>query len=240
MNSFKFLGSLFNELSLENSFKSSKNRAGQRSKFIFEGYEIWCEFKKIKYLRLKISRDLRLSLGVPLSCNEKEIYAFLQKNKAWIAEKFALLQARQSEEKKFFFLGKKYELDLNESFEKTGFKSGILQAKNEADLEEFLHKNAKIIFSFYLKKWQGHFEKKITKIRIKKMQSRWGSCNSKKAYINLNVNLLQKPLKAIEYVILHELTHLEHPHHQRSFYERLGGLMSDFRQREALFKEGKR
>ena len=45
-----------------------------------------------------------------------------------------------------------------------------------------------------------------------------------------------KSLKAIEYVILHELNHLKFPHHQREFYENLQKLMPDFRQRELEFK----
>lgn len=67
------------------------------------------------------------------------------------------------------------------------------------------------------------------------MQTRLGSCNHKKAYINLNLKLMEKPLKAIEYVILHELTHLKLPHHGKEFYAFLLENMQDFRQRENIY-----
>lgn len=67
------------------------------------------------------------------------------------------------------------------------------------------------------------------------MQTRWGSCNYHKAYINLNLRLLQKSLKAIEYVILHELAHLKFPNHGKEFYAFIEYFMGDFRQREKEF-----
>ncbi|EAH5912909.1 DUF45 domain-containing protein, partial [Campylobacter jejuni] len=62
-----------------------------------------------------------------------------------------------------------------------------------------------------------------------------GSCNHNKAYVNLNLKLIQKSLKAIEYVILHEICHLKFPNHSKEFYDFIEYFMSDFRQREKEF-----
>ncbi|EGK7562189.1 M48 family metallopeptidase, partial [Campylobacter coli] len=67
------------------------------------------------------------------------------------------------------------------------------------------------------------------------MKTRWGSCNHKKGYINLNLRLLEKNLRAIEYVILHELSHIKFPNHSKEFYDFIHSFMSDFRQREKEF-----
>ncbi|EAJ5938341.1 M48 family metallopeptidase, partial [Campylobacter jejuni] len=56
-----------------------------------------------------------------------------------------------------------------------------------------------------------------------------------KAYINLNLKLIQKSLRAIEYVILHEICHLKFPNHSKEFYDFIEYFMSDFRQREKEF-----
>ncbi|EAM0302656.1 M48 family peptidase, partial [Campylobacter coli] len=56
-----------------------------------------------------------------------------------------------------------------------------------------------------------------------------------KAYVNLNLKLIQKSLKAIEYVILHEICHLKFPNHSKEFYDFIEYFMSDFRQREKEF-----
>ena len=64
------------------------------------------------------------------------------------------------------------------------------------------------------------------------MTTRWGSCNSRKGYINLSLNLIEKAPDLVEYVVLHELAHLIYPHHQKSFYDFIAKLMPDFKARE--------
>ena len=79
-------------------------------------------------------------------------------------------------------------------------------------------------------------KKPINKLTIRDMKTRWGSCNFKKGYINLALNLVEKSPELIEYVVLHELTHLIFPHHQKSFYDYIANLMPDFRDREKRLK----
>ena len=70
------------------------------------------------------------------------------------------------------------------------------------------------------------------------MKTRWGSCNPKTPYINLNLKLIEKSKRAIEYVILHELIHLKYPYHNREFYDYLGLYMPDWRERKLRLLEG--
>jgi hypothetical protein len=67
---------------------------------------------------------------------------------------------------------------------------------------------------------------KITypKISIRRMQSSWGSCSAK-GMITLNIKLIQVPLEYIDYVIIHELCHLKHLHHETQFYKLLSRVM---------------
>ena len=209
----------------------------------YKGFDYACEFKRVKYLRLKFSDKGKFKLSVPFNYTQKAVIAFLDKNEAWINKKFAEFQKKESEKDgRVEFLGKKYELKFDESAArvkifKAKFGGGdFILARNEAHFEEFLRKNALKIYGFYLRKWQGHFDKRVVRVSIKKMATRWGSCNGKKGYINLNLRLIAKPLKAIEYVILHELNHLKFPHHQKSFYDEISRLMPDFKRREKMLK----
>lgn len=115
--------------------------------------------------------------------------------------------------------------------------AGLIIASNERVLEAFLRANALKIFVYYVKKWRKHFTEDISHVSVKKMTTRWGSCNSRKGYINLNLRLIAKPLKAIEYVILHELTHLKHAHHQAPFWDAILALMPDYKSREKMLKQ---
>ena len=133
------------------------------------------------------------------------------------------------------FLLDESELNENEVAKKLEDKTALF-VQGEAQLKEFLRDNARKICLFYVKKWQEHFAGRISRVSVKMMKTRWGSCNSKKGYINLSTRLIHKPFGAIEYVILHELTHLKFPHHQPSFYAHIAGLMPDYKARERLLK----
>lgn len=74
-------------------------------------------------------------------------------------------------------------------------------------------------------------------LRVRFMKSRWGVCHLRGNYITLNKQLLDKPLEALEYVVLHELVHLLHPNHQAGFHREMARLMPDYRQRKALLRE---
>ena len=62
------------------------------------------------------------------------------------------------------------------------------------------------------------------KISIRRMQSSWGSCSAK-GTITLNIKLIQVPVEYSDYVIIHELCHLKHLHHETQFYKLLSRVM---------------
>lgn len=72
------------------------------------------------------------------------------------------------------------------------------------------------------------------RLRVRLMKTRWGVCNLQSRSITLNKALVEKPLAAIEYVILHEYVHFIHPDHQRGFHNTMAALMPDYKSRRAL------
>jgi predicted metal-dependent hydrolase len=73
-------------------------------------------------------------------------------------------------------------------------------------------------------------------VHVKNMRSRWGSCSSEKV-INLSIWLMQLPDELIEYVCCHELTHLNHQHHQVAFWNELTEMIPDWKLRRKRLKE---
>ena len=73
-------------------------------------------------------------------------------------------------------------------------------------------------------------------IRIKEQARRWGSCSAAGG-INLNWRLIHAPSEVFEYVVVHELCHLEHPHHQPPFWRRVAELMPDYGRHRRWLKE---
>jgi len=74
------------------------------------------------------------------------------------------------------------------------------------------------------------------KISYRYASKQWGSCSYKND-ISINYMLLEFPIKAIEYVVLHELCHIEEKNHSQRFYNLIALYMSDYKQQEELLKK---
>ena len=77
---------------------------------------------------------------------------------------------------------------------------------------------------------------KKPELRVKNYKSRWGACFYKRGYIILNKQLYDKPIPAIEQVILHEYVHFLHPNHSKRFHKTMHELMPDYKERKKLLK----
>ena len=76
------------------------------------------------------------------------------------------------------------------------------------------------------------FLKELPEIRVRYMSSCWGVCHPQKGYITLNKALYDKPIEAVEYVILHEFVHFILPNHGAEFHRIMGRLMPDYKERK--------
>ena len=77
-------------------------------------------------------------------------------------------------------------------------------------------------------KWQPIVGATANEIRLKKMHTRWGSCNTRARRIWLSVYLPAYPIKCTEYVIVHELCHLHHANHSAAFWQTVTTAMPDY------------
>jgi predicted metal-dependent hydrolase len=74
---------------------------------------------------------------------------------------------------------------------------------------------------------------KFPEIRVRQLRSRWGSLSARNLML-LNLDLIHAPMRAIEYIVLHELCHLVHQHHRAEFYGLVASHMPDWKERRAL------
>ena len=77
-----------------------------------------------------------------------------------------------------------------------------------------------------------------TGMKITKAKKRFGSCNQKNS-LCFSCFLMQYPLEAVDYVVVHELAHIRHHNHSAEFYSLIRRYMPDYKQREKLLKEPK-
>jgi len=147
-------------------------------------------------------------------------------------------QPRQTERKYIsgechYYLGKRYRLEVIEREGKPEVKhlkagklklfvkSGASVTTKERQITEWYRGQLKATIPSLLEKWQPKVGKIAADWGIRKMRTKWGSCNIKKRRIWLNLELAKKPLECVEYIVVHELIHL----HERNHNERFKSLM---------------
>lgn len=74
-------------------------------------------------------------------------------------------------------------------------------------------------------------------LKIRRMTSRWGSCQPFKGVITLNRRLIEAPKNCIEYVVFHEFCHFIHPDHSKKFYALLQLMLPDWKECKRVLEE---
>ena len=210
--------------------------------------------KTIKNVHLKVSRDLKINISVPLNVTDEWINKFVLSRKNWISTQ--LFKYKQSSGHNSLlnlkngmstqFIGKDMRIFKKESLVEgvEVIEKSIVIHLIELDNEVQFNK----IFSKFWRQQAGNiFEKEMTvifnnifkkyklekpKLIIKKMKTLWGSCTKSKNKVTLNEYLLKADIRCIQYVILHELTHLIYTYHNEDFYNFLTIHMPDWKERK--------
>ena len=210
--------------------------------------------KPIKNVHLKVFRDLKVNLSVPLDVPDDWIIKFLEERKEWISKQLDKYQKSKGYNNLMSFksgsstqyLGKDKRIikELSpKNYAEEDEKKIILHLKDTEDkelsqrvLEKWWREQAQTIFSkevdaLYESVFRKYNIEKPT-ITIRKMKTLWGSCTPAKCKITLNEYLLKADSRCIQYVVLHELTHLLYPYHNNDFYSFLTIHMPDWKERK--------
>lgn len=107
----------------------------------------------------------------------------------------------------------------------------------EKILLDFYREEMKKILPDLLKKAEETTGLKAKECRIKKMKTRWGSCNIKDQRIWVNLHLAKYPEICLYSVLIHELTHFLEAGHNKRFYGLVEGFFSDYEKAQALLKD---
>ena len=113
---------------------------------------------------------------------------------------------------------------------------GAIFCESEGEFAAFKKTFALELYLRYIEKFSPRIDRKIARVRVRKMQTRWGSCNHAKGYLNFSLSLIERDPRFVEYVVLHELAHLIHANHGADFYALIAQIMPDFRARIKLGK----
>ena len=214
------------------------------------------ERKEVKNLNLRVRRDGSVSVSACRDVPCEEIDRFVQRKARFVfsaLDRFAGMDAGRPRPKKyvsgesFFIQGHGLRLKVSRAEKPSIVSDGTfirLAVKNPADaakkkrkVQAFLNHQCQSVFGEILHELHPLVKKYGVEepvLRIRDMETRWGTCQARKGVITLSRRLLEAPRHCIEYVVLHELCHFIHPNHSKRFYERLADWMPDWRERKRL------
>lgn len=217
-------------------------------------FDVELNRKNIKNIHLSVlPPNGKIRLSIPSNTSDQKIRLAIVNKLAWIKKQRAdfATQERQSIREMVngechYLWGKKYRLKLN----KTNGKYTV-NAKGNRKLELAIaaHTSAdnklKLLNRFYRDEMQRVIEKLVPQwekklgvnvgsVNIKKMKTKWGSCNIQAKRIWLNLELAKKPYECMEFILVHELVHLLERHHNNRFRSIMDQHLPNWRERRDL------
>ena len=193
--------------------------------------EVFITKKRQKNTYIRVKEDLNIYVTTNYFTTKENILKLIENNKTSISRMITRQEKKQQSEKEFTYLGKKYNLVLINSKEITLGLETILY-NNLENLHKWLVKQANSIFLEELNKMYNIFPVNIPypSLTIRQMKTRWGVCNTKTKRVTLNLELIKKDLKYLDYVIVHELAHLVYPNHQYEFWSLVGQVIPNYKE----------
>lgn len=223
-----------------------------------KSFEVKIKRQKRKSLALHILPDATVEVRAPKWVSIREINHFVEERSDWVLERRAAILIKLqltpgfTEGERHFFMGENYPLLIAKAsraavqLDNNVLLVNVREVDNvgqiEKALEKWYRRQATVIYEERMfacfEVFPDWFQDKypMPAITIRKMKRRWGSC-SKQGDVTLNLSLIKMPVECIDYVIAHELVHLEFFHHGKEFYRLLAEVMPDWRERELLIEQ---
>ena len=203
---------------------------------VLDGIPAQIRYKNIKNLYLRV-RDGYIELSVPQRTAWRDMENFVSRRRAWIEERLRLLSARAEKYAPRYVDGEQIQLwgaeyplvcvPLTQGKPHAEYADGVivLHVSEEAGVDV----RRAVIETLYRAELAAAIEreapvceatvgKRAALWRIRAMKTRWGSCNVRTAVVTLNLELARYDVRALRYVITHELTHLWVRGHNAQFY----------------------
>ena len=214
-------------------------RVVREQRTVLDGIPAQICYKNIKSLYLRV-RDGYIELSVPQRMAQRDLENFVRRRRAWIDERLRLLRVRAEKSVPFYAEGERIRLwgqeypivcvPLTRGKAYAEYANGtiVLHAAQTADvnvrraaIEALYRAELAAAIEREAPACENAVAKHAALWRIRAMKTRWGSCNVRTAAITLNLQLAQYDVRALRYVITHELTHLWVRGHDARFYARM-------------------
>lgn len=204
--------------------------------FKFNDIEVELSFKDIKNVHLRVHPPFgKVTLSAPENMDKEHLRVYISTKLGWIRreKKKITSQKREPEylyitNESHYFFGKRYLLKITESNKQSKIllhHSKIEMIVPDGSDKEYIKRK---LYQWYRKQLRQFLFEKIEFYKdkmnvspenfgIRKVKTKWGSCNDLAKTLWFNIELAKKPKDCIEYIVVHELVHLKERRHNKDF-----------------------
>ncbi len=204
--------------------------------------------KDIKNLHLAVYPPTgRVRIAAPLRTNDEAIRLFAVSKLGWIKRHQRTFVSQDREVvreyvsgESHYFNGKRFLLQVIEHDSaprvEVQHKNLFLYVRTESTtkqratvLNEWFREQLKQQIPELIDKWEQTMKVQLNDWGVKQMKTKWGTCNIDKKRIWLNLELVKKPVRCLEYIIVHEMVHLLERHHNDNFVAYMDKFLPQWR-----------
>ena len=185
------------------------------------GIELQVTKKRVKNINFRLKPYL-LMVSVPVSMSAAQIAQAVAQRVSWAVANHAQVLEQ--------YKRKQHALTESSTANSPLLLWGIAQTftLSPDDTIAYYRQQLSDVIPSLFDKWQPIVGARANEVRLKKMHTRWGSCNTCVRRVWLSVYLPAYPIECTEYVIVHELCHLHHPNHSSAFWQTVATAMPDY------------
>ncbi|WP_195335408.1 M48 family metallopeptidase [Paraclostridium bifermentans] len=212
-------------------------------------------YRKRKTMSLEIKRDGIINVIAPNGLDKTFIVDKVKNKSDWIIKKLDEIEVLNNNRYTrsyesgdiFLYLGNEYILEV--LVDKTTIGTSVSLENNKLIVRS--NSNNKDVMQRALKNWYTDetlgitkerinyyklfFEDTVTSIKIKDQKSRWASCTYKNEIL-FNLRCSMMPIQIIDYIVVHEMCHMEHRNHSKDFYLAVERILPDYKERVKWLK----
>lgn len=205
--------------------------------------------KNIKNIHLSVHPpNGRVRLAAPKSMNDESVRLFAISKLSWIKKQRKRFENQTRETPREFIsgeshylFGERYLLNVVETKSKQRVviannkylnlyvRKDSTKEKRESIMNEWYRSELKLEIPKHIEKWEKIMDLSVNDWNVRKMKTKWGSCNVQDKKILINLELAKKNPRGLEYVVVHEMVHLLERNHNDKFKEYMDNFLPNWR-----------
>ena len=204
-------------------------------------YEVIIIKKRNKNTYIRVKDDMKIYVTTNYLVSKRYVKNLLDDNYNYLVKMINNMCKKNEKKDLFFYLGNSYDIIFVNDLKKVDVDSNnyVIYASDIKQLNKWYNKVVKDTFMERFTYIYNIFDEVniMPKLKIRKMKSRWGVYNRVKHSVTLNSELIKYNVRCLDYVIVHELSHVIHFDHSKNFWSLVGKYCNNYKTIKKELKE---